>query len=404
MTARRADARSVEVVDIYRNATRLGELRRSSQGAQFEYDNAFYEAHKSLDGGAAIHLPYAQKVFTTQGVNLHSYFAGLLPEGLQLRSLVARTKTSEDDLFTLLVAAGADCVGDLFPVLPGSKLEPLEHEPEERAALDRISFQEVLKRTLDAGGEPVVPGVQDKISDAVISLPFATTGKRWILKLNPPDKPLLVENEYFFMTLAKHCGLDSATTRLVHDRDNAAGLLSQRFDRKRVGRRWQGAHQEDACQFLNKYPSEKYRLSASEVARGLNICAAPAAECARLIELLTFSYLIGNGDLHAKNISLRMSRGALQLSPAYDLLSTRPYKDLKLALKVEGRDDNLKRRNVVEFGSRFGVPRKAVEERLDRILTRAEPFIPRVKEIGFDARTTQMLVNLMRKRTADLRG
>ena len=123
----------------------------------------------------------------------------------------------------------------------------------------------------------------------------------------------------------------------------------------------------------------------------------------RVRELIAFSYLIGNGDLHAKNISLSSERGTLQLSPGYDLLSSRPYKDLKLALKFEGRDDNLKRKDFIEFGKRFGVAQAAIDSRLDRLISRAAPFIPRVKEIGYEARVTKQLSELMKKRLADLR-
>ena len=90
------------------------------------------------------------------------------------------------------------------------------------------------------------------------------------------------------------------------------------------------------------------------------------------------------------------------MSPAYDLLSTRPYKDLKLALKFEGRDDNLTRVDFVEFGRRFGVAARAVEKRLDHLTTRAAPFIPRLKEIGYEERLTKQLEELMKKRLADL--
>jgi serine/threonine-protein kinase HipA len=396
------DPRSVERLDVYRNATLVGSLQRTTHGAMFEYDRAFFEAHHTLEGGLATHLPYAQRTIETRGVNLHTYFAGLLPEGLRLRALVARAKTSEDDQFTLLVAAGADCVGDLFPVLPGARPN-LEGDQEEPTELDRISFASVFQRTLDSDHEPVVAGVQEKLSPSVISFPFATAGKRWILKLNPADKPRLVENEHFFMTMAKACGLDVAKTRLVHDRDGAAGLLVERFDRKREGRQWRGIHQEDACQFLDRYPADKYRLSTSDLAQGLGRCPAPVAERARLIEVVAFSYLVGNGDLHGKNVSLSSANGSSQLSPAYDLLSTRPYKDLKLALKFEGRDDNVKRAHFIEFGRRFGVPPQAVEARLDRITSRATPFISRLGEIGFDGRSTKVLTDLMKKRLAELR-
>mgnify|MGYP001610409921 FL=1 len=399
------DARSVEVVHVYRNEVQVGELRRTpDSGAVFEYEQAFFEAHKTLPGGIATHLPYAQRTVAAREGNLHPYFAGLIPEGARLRSLVARTKTSEDDHFSLLVAAGADCVGDLFPIVPGASLAPLESAPEETTPLDQVSFPALFRRSLDSLQEPAVAGVQEKLSPSTISFPFAARGKRWILKLNPADKEHLVQNEAFFMSMAKACGLDVARTRLVHDRDGAAGLLVERFDRRREGRRWRGVHQEDACQFLDKYPGEKYRLQITDVARGLERwCDAPVVECARLIEVVAFSYLIGNGDLHGKNLRLGARGDSLQLSAAYDLLSTRPYKDLKLALKFEGRDDNLARKDFIEFGKRFGVARVAVERRLDRITSQAAPFIPRVKEIGYDARVTTQLSELMKKRLADLK-
>ena len=144
-----ADARSVERLDIYRNDERVGTLRRNAEGGSvFEYVAAFFEAHRHLPGGLATHLPYSKPTVESRGVNLPTYFAGLLPEGLRLRALVRRAKTSEDDLFTLLVAAGADCVGDLFPVLPKAKTVPLETDPEETVPLDQISFDDVLERSL----------------------------------------------------------------------------------------------------------------------------------------------------------------------------------------------------------------------------------------------------------------
>lgn len=397
------DARGVEALDVYRNDERVGRLRRTEHGSVFEYDAAFFASHRDQPGGLATHLPYSQQTIETRGTNLHPYFAGLLPEGLRLRALLSRTKTSADDLFSLLVAAGPDCAGDLFPVVPGSKTPPLAPRHEPSTALEQSSFRELLARALEAELEPALAGVQEKLSPSMISFPIAARGRRWILKLNPPDKDLLIENEHFFMRMARECGLDAPLTHLVTDRDGASGLLVARFDRRKEAGRWLGIHQEDACQFLNRYPADKYRLSIGDIAAGLAAsCAAPAAECARLIELVAFSYLIGNGDLHAKNVSITGARKALQLSPAYDLLSTRPYKDLRMALKLEGRDDDLKRRDLVGLGRRHGVPQRAVDRRLDAMRARASPFLSRVKEIGFDARRTRQLQELMKKRLSDL--
>jgi hypothetical protein len=57
----------------------------------------------------------------------------------------------------------------------------------------------------------------------------------------------------------------------------------------------------------------------------------------------------------------------------------------------------------VEFGRRFGVAQPAVVGRLERLVARAAPFIPRVKEIGYDTRLTTQLMELMKKRLAELK-
>jgi serine/threonine-protein kinase HipA len=115
----------------------------------------------------------------------------------------------------------------------------------------------------------------------------------------------------------------------------------------------------------------------------------------RLVELVAFSFVIGNGDLHAKNISLLGGDGALQLSPAYDLLSTRPYGDRQLALRLDGRNDKLRRTHFLEFGKRFGVAPRAIEARLERLTERVRPFIARVEMLELDAKRERQLVELM---------
>jgi len=396
------DPRSVERLDVFQNDTKVGVLRRLHKGCSFEFDDAFFTAHQHLPGGIATTLPFSQKVTTVEGDSLPTYFAGLLPEGRRLSALTARLKTSEDDLFSLLVAAGPNCVGDLFPVLPRTKKNPLD-EDEEKSPLDRLSFSDVFAQTLELP-VPAIAGVQEKLSPSMISFPFATAGKRWLLKLNPPDRERLVENEFFFMTMAKACGLDVPAVHLVTDRTGASGLLVQRFDRVRVDRRWRGVRQEDACQFFDRYPADKYRIKTGPLVEKLEVCASPVAARAKFLELLAFSFLIGNGDLHAKNVSIVAPGGLLQLSPAYDLLSTRPYGDQTLAMEFEGRKDNVKRRDFIAAGGRAGVRPAAVEARLDRLCTKAKPFAKRLVELGCDARITRQLVTQFDKRLRELQG
>lgn len=403
----------VSVAEVWRESTHVGSITRTAYGSIFEYTTDFFEQKKTMPGGIALHLPYSRRRTETLGTNLHTYFAGLLPEGLRLRVLVEHTKTSEDDLLSLLVAAGTDTVGDLS-VIPHGQPFPEPAPRKVKLEPESVLFSELFAQSLPLMGtestEPTVPGVQEKISASTISFPVSSSGQRdYILKLNPRGKPELVRNEHFFMDMAKQCGLRVATTRLVHDRDRNSGLLVARFDRVwlKTERRMRRVHQEDACQFLDRYTNDKYRLTCADIAEGLREnCAAPVPELARFLLLVAFSYLIGNGDLHAKNVSI-LADGpgeGFRLSPAYDLLTTLPYGDHRMALKFEGRDDNFRRAHFIAFGERYGVNAKAVSVMLDKLCTRAEPWLERLEEIGFDARRTDFLRRTMHKRLQELRA
>lgn len=388
---------------VFREETEVGRIHRTPRGAIFEYAAAALEAE---DLGIAYRLPYATPRVETLGTNVHPFFAGLLPEGVRLRALVRQVKTSEDDLLSLLVAAGVDCIGDVA-VVHDARL-PREATPSvDVAAASQLSFADVLAESLAGkqGGEPTIPGVQDKVSAGMISLPVrGARDKRWaayILKLNPERMPRIVENEDFFLRMARASGLDVARAEVTYDRDGASGLLVERFDR--VGPR--KVHQEDACQFLDRYPADKYVLSYADIARGIiELASAPIVETAKYIRLLAFSYLIANGDLHAKNISLRTNPedGRVELTPAYDVLSTLPYGDRTMALAFDGRDDNIKRTQIIAFGERFGVRRAATEAILDELCDVAPTWIPALGEIGLEPRRTTDLARVMKKRRADL--
>lgn len=384
-----------EAVDVWRGDVRVGRLARTRDGAEFAYDEEFVVSRPQTQSGIAFHLPYATRRFLSSGVNLHPFFAGLLPEGLRLSAVIRRVKTSPDDLFSLLVAVGSDCIGDVAITEIG---EPLA---DAGAAIDvsRVEsedFELVLRKTMSSDDDGIfdksLPGVQEKISAAMISMPIR--GKKslgaWILKLNPPDREKLVEQEEFFLRMASDCGLVVNDARIVRDRANRPGLLVERFDRwvDKKGKGLVKVAQEDGCQFLDRYPADKYRITAREIADGIAAyAAAPIVETLRFLELYAFSYLIGNGDMHAKNVSLRRSpkTGLVELSPAYDLLSTLPYRglDQRMAMRLDAKDDGFTRKSFIVFGARYGVRESAIHASIDRLVERSEPWIDRIAEIGF---------------------
>jgi serine/threonine-protein kinase HipA len=385
-----------------------GRIERSTRGAIFEYDADFLEDARAArqERGIAYGLPIEGKRVETLGTNLHPFFAGLLPEGIRLDALVRRVKTSRDDLLSLLMEAGADCIGDVHVVPDGEP--PVVHRGFDLAKPETLRFCDILQESLAGkrGQEPSLPGVQDKVSAAMISLPVrGQKGAEYILKLNPVRMPRLVENEHFFLRMASACGLITAKATLTHDKDGAAGLLVQRFDRVPVKKSERlELHQEDACQFLERYPSDKYLLSCSDIASGIQeLSSAPIIEVSKLIRLIAFSYLIANGDLHAKNISLQTIGNTIGLTPAYDLLSSLPYGDRTMALALDGKTDNFKRRGLVAFGLRYGVRSAATESILDELCEVAPKWIAELGEIGLEPKKTADLARVMRKRSADLR-
>lgn len=393
-------ARESEALIVHRAGRRAGVLSRTAHGARFAYDAEYVAAHRHDPTRAvAFTLPVRAEPFEVSGVNLHPFFAGLLPEGLRLRALARGVKTSEDDLFSLLAAAGEDAIGDVTATASDSS--PRERSPEiDVTALGTLRFRELFERSLelDAGAHASFSGVQPKVSASMISFPVRSRarGSACLLKLTPPDHPRLVENEAFFMQLASEVGIEAARVELVHDAAGESGLLVERFDRvRRADGAWERLHVEDACQILGRYPADKYRLKLVDVCGALDVCAAPVVERLKLLRLQAFSYAIGNGDLHARNVSV-LTRGAtVALSPAYDLLSTLPYGDERMALGLEGRDTKLAASHFIAFGERVGVRAAATTRMLAKLVAELRPAVGRLGEIGLADKVRRHLERTM---------
>ena len=387
-----SDPKGVDVADVYQSERRVGVLERRDNDTAFVYDPSVGAG----EPGIAFHLPTETRIFVHGGGAVPPFFAGLLPEGARLTALAASVKTSLDDMFTLLVAVGGDCVGDVSIVPRG--MPPIAPHALAEGDPSTLDFERLFERSLGRDPEGVdkvaLAGFQEKVSAEMVSFPVGTSSA--ILKLNPPRLPRLVENEAFFLRMVAALGVRAAEARLVEDRRGRSGLLVRRFDRFPLGRagRLAKTHQEDACQFTNVFPAAKYRLTSRDVAEGLIAHASsPPLAIRELVRQTATNYLIANGDFHAKNLSLYRApqTGSVEVTPAYDVLSTLPYGDDRMAMKLDGRDKNLKRRNLVEFAVRHGAGGKAIHTLLDRICDASPPWIDRLGEIGFDAKITAHL-------------
>lgn len=386
MTAQSAedplDLPTVDQADVVKAGRPAATLTRTADGVEFRYLTGWVERG---DEPVATTLPVTERPVLRPGGGLPAYFAGLLPEGRRLGALRRAVKTSADDELSLLLAVGADAVGDVQVVPAGTRpgsVPPrvsVEHT-------DDLRFADLLAE-LDVRVDRVaLPGVQDKTSAAMINVPVTQAGDRYILKLNPPEFAHLVENEAFFLHAARTCGLPVVEARLVADSEGQPGLLVRRFDRVTVGRKPRSLAVEDGCQVLGLPPADKYRVGVEAVFGALAaVCGAPIPAGRDLVRQLAFAYLTGNGDAHAKNFSvLRGVDGQWRVSPAYDLPSSQPYGDTTMALSIGGRrGSDFGGGDFVAVGAGLGLPERAVRRILADLVDKAELWLDDLDTLPF---------------------
>ena len=407
-TPARSDLREVTHADVYINDRLAGSMVRSTDDSiSFDYIDTEHLAEARIRDQSVswslLRTGDNPPVVTTGGA-VAPFFAGLLPEGVRLGVVMSSAKTSADDHLTLLLAIGADTIGNVR-VLPAG-VRPTEQMPMFRPERDN-DFRAVFKKlTGSVDADPVgMAGVQPKVSAATWSTPTQTALGPAILKLSPAAFPLIVENEHFFMSMAGACGLRVATTSLLHDAKGQSALLVTRFDRDGSTR----ISQEDACQVAGVYPASKYRIKTETAITILaNACGRGGGSrviaVLELLKVVVFSWVIGNGDLHGKNLSIYNPAGGWQPTPAYDLLSTQPYGGWKdpMALNFYGRANRFTRANFIDAAGRLGLRERATARMIDEIIDAARSWPDRCHEVGFDDRQTELLAEMLCTRIKSL--
>lgn len=101
-------------------------------------------------------------------------------------------------------------------------------------------------------------------------------------------------------------------------------------------------------------------------------CASPLVAARNLYLQFLFAWLSGNGDLHAKNISiLRDLQGRWNVAPIYDIPCTVLYRDMSMALSIAGRDKGLSRRHWLELADSIDLPQAVASSAIKQALRAA---------------------------------
>lgn len=389
--------RLVKTADVYKAGVLAGVLHRLSDRTEFLYTAEYLDSGKPQ---VAWSLPIREEAFIAPAAAVPAFFAGLLPEGRRLTALRRTVGTSADDEFSMLLAVGSNTIGDV-QVLPAGDTVA-ETRPVIVDDFSEVDFADLFAQAIGQQPDRVaLPGVQDKISGQMLNVPVQGRSQAYILKLNPPEFPHLVENEAFFFRAAAHTRLRLANVELVHDKRGAPGLLVNRFDRICEGDLIRSLAVEDACQVLGRWPGDKYIISTEDAIAGLaRCCRAPGVAALELYRLLVFAYLSGNGDLHAKNLAiLKDQQGEWRVTPAYDLPSSAVYGDRTMALPIGGRiRQQLSWPLLRSLSQAIGIPERLAADVVREQLAAAERWVEDVNQLPFDPNTIRNLRRLVHAR------
>lgn len=240
--------------------------------------------------------------------------------------------------------------------------------------LEELAKQIIIKSVAVTGVQPKLSLDLEKCKGELSRLTIVGLNGDYILKPASREYAELPENEDITMHLAELVKIKTARHTLVRLHSGELAYLTKRFDRKN-GKK---IAVEDFCQLSESLTEHKYRGSIEKIGRLIHqFTANKGFEAQRLFELVLFSYLTGNTDMHLKNFSLiENNLGEYELSPAYDLLSTALViadDNEESALTINGNKSKL---NLNDF-NKLAESLKINEKSLKAIYIRFDKVLPK---------------------------
>ncbi|RXE61088.1 HipA domain-containing protein [Paramuribaculum intestinale] len=226
---------------------------------------------------------------------------------------------------------------------------------------------------------------------------------RFILKPQTDRFANLPENEDLTMHLAEAAGIKTVPHSLIRFADGELCYITHRVDRTKNGDK---IAMEDMCQLSERLTEDKYKGSYERIAKLIKqYSAAPLLDVVNFWEVVVFSWLTGNADMHLKNFSLYRPADNYMLTPAYDLLSTSivmPEDDEELALTLNGKKKKIKRADFEKAMLDSGMDEKAIEKLFKKFAKTLpkwyalieESFLPKDMIVAFREKLNTMSARL----------
>jgi serine/threonine-protein kinase HipA len=212
----------------------------------------------------------------------------------------------------------------------------------------------------------VLTGVQLKLSveketydNKMDRLTLTGLSGGYILKPKSEKYPFMPEFEDLTMHLAEIADIKTVPHSLIRMKSQNLAYITKRIDRTENNEK---IHMEDMCQLTERLTENKYSGSYEQIAKIIRKYTFRELDIINFFEIVLFSFLTGNADMHLKNFSLiYRSPKELELSPSYDLLPTRlliKTDDEDVALMLNGRKKKINKNNFKEFAIKSGLTDK----------------------------------------------
>lgn len=185
--------------------------------------------------------------------------------------------------------------------------------------------------------------------------------------------------EWLCLHLGARVGLAAPSAALLDlSEDTPRALLVERFDIRRTPDEQGFYAMEDFCSVLDLPTTAKYEGTIERVAKQVRALSTNRAhDLEVLFRRAAFAWVVGDGDMHLKNIALLKStqRGFaafnnVRIAPLYDAVTTRVFPGLahdRMALKLNGKDDRLTRDDFLSLARTIELPVPRAREILREI-------------------------------------
>lgn len=199
---------------------------------------------------------------------------------------------------------------------------------------------------------------------------------RYIFKPQSPRYRCLPELEDVTMKMAEAAGIHTVKHTLIRMADGELGYLTGRIDRDKKGGK---ISMLDMCQLSNRLTEHKYEGTYPQLAEVIGkYSSAPLLDIQRFWEIVLFSWISGNSDMHCKNFSLIDSGNReYVLAPAYDLLAVlladpADTEEMAMTLTVGGKKTGFDRQAFLQAMTSTGLSIPISE----RIITKLSGMAP----------------------------